>query len=63
MSDEQWYWCLTHEAAETGTVCRATNRMGPYPTREAAVGWQATVESRADTWEQEDEDWDSWEDS
>lgn len=62
MSDEQWYWCLTHKTVERGAACRATDRMGPYPSRQAALDWQSSHESRADTWEQEDRDWEEWND-
>lgn len=67
---EQWYWCLTHQQAEpSGAACRADDRMGPYPSREAAVQWkerfserQEDEERAKDSWDREDEAWDAWPD-
>lgn len=61
MAESQWYWCLTHNTVEQGEVCRAANRMGPYPTKEAARNWKTSHEDRQETWEEEDERWESWE--
>lgn len=57
MTDEEWYWCLTHNAVEPRSGCRDTERMGPYPTREAAANWQQTVAERNEKWDAEDEEW------
>jgi hypothetical protein len=53
----QYYWCLTHQRVEEGTVCRAANRLGPYESPEAARNWSERVEQRAEKWKAEDERW------
>lgn len=53
----RFYWCLTHERVEEGATCRALDRLGPYPSAEAARGWRDTVEDRDETWQAEDERW------
>lgn len=59
MSDnEQFYWCMDHARVEThADRCKADNRMGPYPTRQAAQNWREKVEDRNDAWADEDERW------
>lgn len=53
----EWYWCLSHNAVEPGSGCRDTERMGPYPTREAAANWKQTVAERNEKWDAEDAEW------
>ena len=53
----EYYWCLTHERVEQGSVCRATNRLGPDETAQAARAWRDRVEERAEDWAAEDERW------
>jgi hypothetical protein len=55
--DERWYWCLTHATAEQGAGCRAQDRLGPYPTAEAARDWKRRRDAREEAWEAEDERW------
>jgi hypothetical protein len=55
--DEQWWWCQTHGVAEQGPGCRAQDRLGPYPTAEAAASWKSTHEGREDAWDAEDDRW------
>lgn len=55
--DDGWYWCLEHQAVETREGCRATARLGPYPTAEAAANWRESVEARNEEWDEQDEDW------
>jgi hypothetical protein len=38
-----FYYCLTHHEVEQGQGCRALDRMGPYPSAEAAQAWQQSV--------------------
>jgi hypothetical protein len=58
MSDEQWYWCLKHEAAEPATSsCPPDQRLGPYPTRDAAEHWKETADARNEAWEAADKEW------
>ena len=53
----EYYWCLTHERVEQGSLCHAINRLGPYETPEAARDWSERVEERAEDWAAEDERW------
>jgi hypothetical protein len=55
-TDEQWFWCLSHQQVEPSGRCRAADRMGPYATPEEARAWQERLEQRADDWEAK-EDW------
>jgi hypothetical protein len=54
---EQWYWCMRHGTAEQGVGCRGSERLGPYPSAEAAAHWRETVERRNETWDEEDRRW------
>lgn len=62
MSDE-WYWSLTEKravpAAERG---HPRDVLGPYPTKEAAENWQATVEARNEQWDEDEREWEGDED-
>jgi hypothetical protein len=56
-----FYFCLEHDRVETeANKCRADNRMGPYPTEDAARNWKSQVEERNEAWDDADEDWESW---
>ncbi len=58
MANGEWYWCLDHNAAEPAYhACSADNRMGPYPTKEAAVHWKDKVEARNKAWDDADKEW------
>jgi hypothetical protein len=57
MQDQQWYWCLEHNAAVTADdPCPPSRRLGPYPSREAAENWKETVEARNEKWDAEDKE-------
>ncbi len=56
VSDEQWYWCLKHNAVEPRGGCRDADRMGPYPTPEAARNWREKVAERNEAWDAEDDE-------
>ena len=54
----KWYWCLKHERVEEAEeACRAEDRMGPYPSREAATHWKEKVDERNEKWDEEDRRW------
>lgn len=59
----RWGWDLAKQQAvrwdERGP---GEQVMGPYPSREAAERWREQVERRNDTWDDADEDWNSWPD-
>lgn len=53
-----WYWCQKHDRPEEGPqACRTMDRLGPYPTEEAARRWRETAEQRNEAWEAADEAW------
>jgi len=43
VSDGDYYFCMTHNEVERGPGCRGADRMGPYPTADAAAHWQQTA--------------------
>lgn len=54
----RWYWCLEHNRPEPEDgKCRADNRLGPYETQEDAIAWRERVESRNESWAEQDEAW------
>ena len=56
--EKAWYWCLRHKAPEReGEGCSLDQKMGPYPSREAAEHWKEKVEARNEAWEEEDREW------
>ncbi|MEU8040640.1 hypothetical protein [Streptosporangium sp. NPDC049078] len=57
MSD-QWWFCLRHMAVEPDEGCPNKDRMGPYPTREAAGAALKTAADRNDEWKEGDRAWD-----
>ena len=58
MSTIEWYWCLTHERAETAEDRDdPDNALGPYDSPDAARDWRQTHEDRALKWKLEDEEW------
>ncbi len=48
--DEFWF-CLTHHEVESGQGCRNQDRLGPYPTAEAAARALDRVAERNDEWD------------
>ena len=58
MSTTEWYWCLTHERAETGDQRDdPDNSLGPYPSADAARNWRTRVEERNEEWAEQDIEW------
>lgn len=53
----EWWWCLEHQRAEDAPDVPAARRLGPYPSREAAVDWKQRSEAREDRWDTADEQW------
>lgn len=55
---ERWYWCLRHRRPEPGGErCPAESCLGPYSSREEALGWKAKVEDRNERWDEQDRAW------
>jgi hypothetical protein len=56
MSDEQrWWFCLKHMTVEPDAGCPGKDRLGPYPSREAAANALETVRRRNEEWDAQDE--------
>ena len=53
--DKQWWFCLRHNTVEDTPVCPGKDRLGPYPTREAAEHALETVRRRNEEWDAQDE--------
>jgi hypothetical protein len=51
-----WYYCFKHKKVERRDDCDQMDRMGPYPTEDAAEHWQDRVAARNAAWDDEDED-------
>lgn len=48
---ERFYYCLRHHAVETEVGCTASQRLGPYPTNDAAERALETVAERNAAWD------------
>jgi hypothetical protein len=53
-SEQRWWFCLKHHTVEPEQGCRAEDRLGPYPTREAAEHALETVQRRNEEWDAQD---------
>ncbi|WP_380167815.1 hypothetical protein [Jannaschia sp. R86511] len=58
MSDTQFWFNTETKQVEQGPQSHYTNRMGPYPTAEAASRALETAAARSEAWDDEDEKWD-----
>ena len=53
--DKQWWFCLKHMTPEDDDgVCPGKDRLGPYPSREAAARALETVRERNADWDAQD---------
>jgi hypothetical protein len=52
--DERWWFCLTHMAVEPDAGCPNKDRLGPYPTRDAAAHALETAKKRNEEWDAKD---------
>jgi hypothetical protein len=52
----EWYYCFKDKKVETRDECREMDRMGPYPTPEAAENWREQVARRNEAWEDEEDE-------
>jgi hypothetical protein len=62
MSDETgqntaWYYCLKHGTVERAGECKATDRLGPYPSPEDAANALASFKEREERLDAEDRAW------
>jgi hypothetical protein len=53
--DKNWWFCLKHMTVESDDgVCPGKDRLGPYPSREAAANALETVKERNKQWDARD---------
>lgn len=52
--DQQWWYCLKHNEVEYGAGCAGKDRLGPYPTQDAAAHALETVRRRNEEWDEQD---------
>jgi hypothetical protein len=57
MAAQEFFYNLTTGEVEEGKVHGATNRMGPYPTAEAARAALQQAEQRNERWDAADAAW------
>jgi hypothetical protein len=50
----EWYYCFKHQTVETRAECNQMDRMGPYPTPEAAQKWRERVSERNEAWDDDE---------
>ena len=50
-TDQHWWFCLTHKAVEPDAGCPGKDRLGPFPTPEAAANALETVRRRNEEWD------------
>jgi len=52
----EWYYCLDHHAVEGRRGCKASQRLGPYPSEAEAARALEKVAERNAEWDN-DPDW------
>lgn len=63
MTDPQeWYYNTATGEVELGPQSPMQNRLGPYPTKEAAEDALKIARERNKQWEDQDREWNSWDD-
>jgi hypothetical protein len=55
--DPGWYFCTKHNTVEHGNVCRALDRLGPYPDRETASRALEIAKARTEAWDKAEREW------
>jgi hypothetical protein len=54
-NEKRWWFCLKHHTVEDDDgPCPGKDRLGPYPTREAAARALETVQRRNEEWDSQD---------
>ena len=53
--EHQWYFCLRHMTVEPDDGCPAKDRLGPYPSQDAAAHALETARKRNEEWDAADE--------
>jgi len=52
--EKRWWFCLKHKTVESDDVCPGKDRLGPYPTKEAAEHALEKVRQRNEEWDAQD---------
>ncbi|MQA12217.1 MAG: hypothetical protein GEU98_27525 [Pseudonocardiaceae bacterium] len=55
--DPGWYYCVKHRRVEHGEVCRAIDRLGPYPDEETASRALEIARARTEAEDAKDAVW------
>lgn len=56
--ENEWYYCLKHNAVEPYDGCRAADRLGPYPDKDTAARALEIARERTEEEDRRDrEDW------
>lgn len=58
MDSDGWFYCLKHGKVEHGSVCRALDRLGPYPDEETAARALEIAKERTKAADTADREWD-----
>jgi hypothetical protein len=53
-TQQSWYFCVKHQTVEPEDGCPAKDRLGPYPSKEAAQNALQTVRERNEEWDTAD---------
>jgi hypothetical protein len=54
-TQQSWYFCVKHQTVEgEDGVCPGKDRLGPYPTKEAAEHALDKIDERNKEWDQAD---------
>jgi hypothetical protein len=48
---EEWFYCLQHSTVETRDGCKASDRLGPYATRDEAAHALEHAQERNEAWD------------
>lgn len=57
----EYYYNLATGQVEEGKRTAAVARMGPYPTRAAALAALTSARTRNNAWDEDDRAWKEWE--
>ena len=55
-SEQRWWFCLKHMTVEPDNGCPGKDRLGPYPSKDAAAHALETAKRRNQEWDAADND-------
>jgi len=53
--DDEFWWCLKHNAVEQGPGCQGKDRLGPYASYAEAANALDHARERTQTWDEDDD--------